>query len=72
MNWIKRLKILFLKWQIKILLKKYHLARNPIGSGRRKKVEVVNMEEVQRIVEGMGHESPLGEGGKEVINEQKP
>ena len=35
MNWIKRLKILFLKWQIKILLKKYHLARN--GSGRRKK-----------------------------------
>ena len=36
---IKRLKILFLKWQIKILLHKYHLARNPIGSGRRKKFD---------------------------------
>ena len=34
---IKHLKILFLKWQIRLLLKKYHLARNPIGSGRRKK-----------------------------------
>ena len=34
---IKHLKILFLKWQIKIMLHKYHLARNPIGSGRRKK-----------------------------------
>jgi len=34
---IKRLKILFLKWQIRILLKKYHLARNPVGSGRKKK-----------------------------------
>ena len=32
---IKHLKILFLKWQIRLLLKKYHLARN--GSGRRKK-----------------------------------
>lgn len=56
---IKRLKILFLKWQIRVLLKKYHLSRNPIGSGRRKKkLDTVDMEE---IAEEMGHESPLGE-----------
>lgn len=34
---IKRLKIMFLKWQIRILLKKHHLSRNPTGSGRKKK-----------------------------------
>ena len=34
---IKRLKILFLRWQIKILLKKYHLSKNPIGNRRKKK-----------------------------------
>ena len=34
---IKRLKILFLKWQIKLILKGYHLAGNPKGGGRRKK-----------------------------------
>lgn len=67
---LTKIKILFLKWQIRLLLKRYHLARN--GSGRRKKVEMVNMEEIQQIVEGMGHESPLRDEKKETINEQKP
>jgi len=36
---IKRLKILFLKWQIKLILKGYHLAGNPKGGGRKKKFD---------------------------------
>lgn len=50
----------FIKWLIKILLPHHHLAKN--GPGRRKKVEIVDMEEVREIVEGMGKESPLEDG----------
>ena len=31
----------FLKWLIKVLLPRHHLAENPVGGGRRKKVEIV-------------------------------
>ncbi len=31
------LKIKVLKWRIKILVTRYHRAKNPIGSGRKKK-----------------------------------
>ena len=30
----------FLRWIIPIILKKHHLAANPVGGGRKKKVEV--------------------------------
>lgn len=33
-----RIKIAFLKWQIKFLLKNYHLAGNPKGGGRKRKL----------------------------------
>jgi len=53
----------FLRWAVPLILSHHHVARN--GSGRRKKVEKVNMEEVQQIIEGMGKKSPLGEERKE-------
>ena len=60
----------FLRWVVPLILSHHHVGKN--GSGRKKKVEAVDMEEVQRIVEGMGKESPLGDEGKEIINGQKP
>ena len=50
---LTKLKILFLKWQIRLLLKQYHLAKN--GTGRKKK----GMIDINKIAEEMGHESPL-------------
>ena len=32
----------FLKWLIKLLLPHHHLAKDPVGGGRKKKVEVQN------------------------------
>lgn len=32
----------FLRWLISVLLPGYHLSRNPVGSGRKKKVEMKN------------------------------
>ena len=71
---ITRLKILFLKWQIRLLLKQYHLSKNPIGGGRRKKEKPIEADykafDVNTIAEEMGHESPLDDDGKEGVNGQ--
>ena len=58
---LTRFKIAFLKWQIQLLLKNYHLARN--GSGRKKKEKPIEADYkmLNRIAEEMGHESPLGD-----------
>ena len=44
----------FLRWAILIILPHHHLQKD--SPGRRRKVEAVNMEEVQQIIEGMGKE----------------
>lgn len=47
----------FLTWTIPLILPYYHLQRN--SPGRKKKVESVDMNEVQQIVEGMGKDDPI-------------
>jgi len=39
----------FIKWLIKLLLPHYHLARNPIGSGRKRKAIKNISEEFEKI-----------------------
>lgn len=44
----------FLKWLIKLLLPHYHLARNPVGSGRKKKIYEQKYIEIEREKEENG------------------
>ena len=46
---LTKFKILFLKWQIRVLLKKYHLSRN--GSGRRKKGNPIDLTTLSSLKE---------------------
>ena len=46
-----RLKIIFLKWQIRLLLPNFHLAKNSYGGGRKKKNFETVEEKALRVAE---------------------
>ena len=72
-RWLIRflLKYCIPQWEIRTIVhvpKGYHLHKNPVGSGRRKKVDIKAGDKIRWIGEEVGHKSPLGD---EISNEYR-